>query len=707
MSKVISTPFIALAIFLLLGAGVALGTILLGGSGDVQLQKGLVAHWEFNGNTKDSTPNRRSGTLTGDAAVTANDRKGQANSALTIDGTGDYVTLGDVTFLDGLSEYTVSAWYNFTDISSQGPVVAKWRKSAGGVDCNFLIDLYVSTIRTIIGQGTSCGGAGDPSGSTISTATTADVWHHVVMTKTSTTHTMYYDGALVSSLANAATFVDNAEPLVIGAKTDDGVVTADGADTGLIDDVRIYTRALSAAEVAALYDAYDPRVQVADTQKGLVGHWKFDGNAKDSTPNQLKGTNNGADLTTDRKGQSNKAYDFVSANSDYITLPSGTGNYTSGFAITGWLKTTTTSNGRPLINRRGGTTQYDIFLDNSGTNIAIYTGGGSWVTWTNATVNDGSWHHIALVFSSSTSATMYFDGVSKGGKTLSPAISSQSVTAVIGANTGGSANHFNGQMDDIRLYNRTLSAAEITELYESYDNRVSVSTLQKGLVGNWTFDDAADGTAKDSTPYRNGGTVTGATTTTDRKGQSNKAYSFDGTNDELDVGDADTFSFGDGSNDSTMTITAWINATDTAANRDIVTKWAADDVPQAEWVFRVDSSDKLAFFARDVSAGVNINRTSDSAVTQGSWIHVVVTYDGTGGATAMNGVTLYSNGASIASTATNNAGYVAMEPDTASVVIGEQHDPASNDFNGSIDDVRIYNRVLTAAEITALYESYR
>ena len=75
-----------------------------------------------------------------------------------------------------------------------------------------------------------------------------------------------------------------------------------------------------------------------------------------------------------------------------------------------------------------------------------------------------------------------------------------------------------------------------------------LSKLNKGLVGHWTMsqDSLKSPTIiADKTPYENDGTIYGATFTTDRKGQANKAMSFDG-NDYIDCGNDESLNFGTG-----------------------------------------------------------------------------------------------------------------------------------------------------------------
>lgn len=145
--------------------------------------------------------------------------------------------------------------------------------------------------------------------------------------------------------------------------------------------------------------------------------------------------------------------------------------------------------------------------------------------------------------------------------------------------------------------------------------------------------------------------------------------------------DTDNLSFGNGTADSAVSGIALVNVTDTAAVRAIVTKY---DTSNIEWRFIVDVNDKLNFVVTDNSAGVEAFRVSDSAITQGSWRLFGFSYDGRGGATAADGMTLYQDGAVIASTASNNAGYVAMENLTAAVEIGSRTAHTAHFFDGSM-----------------------
>ena len=103
-----------------------------------------------------------------------------------------------------------------------------------------------------------------------------------------------------------------------------------------------------------------------------------------------------------------------------------------------------------------------------------------------------------------------------------------------------------------------------------------------------------------------------------------------------------------------------------------------------------------------------ISIVSDSAISTG-WHLFSCTYDGTGGATAANGVILYVDGAVVNSTGTNNANYTAMQNDAEEVRIGSQRnsgDSANENFwEDEIDEVSVFSDVLTSTEVAVLYST--
>ncbi len=176
-----------------------------------------------------------------------------------------------------------------------------------------------------------------------------------------------------------------------------------------------------------------------------------------------------------------------------------------------------------------------------------------------------------------------------------------------------------------------------------------------------------------------------------------RALEFNGTSQYVEIADHDDFSFGNGSNDSPFSISARINM-DSATSFVIASKWIADT--QQEWDFWFSQS-KIFFNIFELDNWrVWQGRKYNTALSTGQWYHVVATYDGSGGATAHDGMKIYIDG--VRKDDTDNNGldpYTAMSDGTAPVWIGRR---GTTEADGKIDEVRIYNRELGATEIAEM-----
>lgn len=172
--------------------------------------------------------------------------------------------------------------------------------------------------------------------------------------------------------------------------------------------------------------------------------------------------------------------------------------------------------------------------------------------------------------------------------------------------------------------------------------------------------------------------------------------------------DAAGLTFGNGTADSAFSIIVLANITDTAAIRKLITK---DTTNQREWSFEVAANDVLQLWLWDNSVPISPLRASSSALaTQGVMTLYGATYSAaTGGATAANDITLYSNGLVLASTATNQATYVSMEDKTSAVEIGTSFAHTTGFLDGSVALALVCQKALTASEhwaIRKLCEGY-
>ena len=176
---------------------------------------------------------------------------------------------------------------------------------------------------------------------------------------------------------------------------------------------------------------------------------------------------------------------------------------------------------------------------------------------------------------------------------------------------------------------------------------------------------------------------------------------FDGVNDRAGTADSALLSFNtSGATDLPFSGSAIIRVDDIAGQFQILGKEFGTS--QMEYSFRVTATGFVMLVLRDISAAVYAIRTATSgALTEGKQYHVAFTYDGAGGASAMDSVNLYVNGALQTATSSNNANYVAMEDGTAGVTLGT-YITGGIYGEGTISSCSIYNRELTAAEVLRL-----
>lgn len=186
--------------------------------------------------------------------------------------------------------------------------------------------------------------------------------------------------------------------------------------SGVIDDVRFYNKALSETEVLALYKELNPETK-PDLQKGLIGWWKLDDNATDSTLNRNDGSITGATLTANRQGQPNKSYLF-NGKDNYINIENSTPyNDVSAVTLTAWVKSALFSNDlhQLVIGRINNTgyraTRYDFGMGiGMGTRdrLDCFFGGAEWVASITNPI-DNKWHMLTCTYDGTTTH-VYVDG---------------------------------------------------------------------------------------------------------------------------------------------------------------------------------------------------------------------------------------------------------------------------------------------------------
>jgi hypothetical protein len=298
----------------------------------------------------------------------------------------------------------------------------------------------------------------------------------------------------------------------------------------------------------------------------------------------------------------------------------------------------------------------------------------------------GVWHHVVITTS----------GVNAS-------------NADIGRVAGG---YFDGVIDDVRFYSRVLPDDQIKRLYNlggtftiNTTNEASyLNRPESGLVGWWTFD-GPDGlmggpsfgylTAPDMSGNGNKGVQnTAANIPKPIAGPLGQALEFDGVDDFVNIGDVGIL---DGTD---FTLHARIYPHDLSADEGtIVSKWNAD---LGRYSWRVGNDGSL-WFLQSEGGGCNAGltnicekRTAANAIPSRQWTQVVAVYNRNA-----NDMVFYINGTLISLDLDED--FLNPLASTADALTFGRRGDANDEFNGLIDDIRIYNRALTEEEIKRLY----
>jgi hypothetical protein len=576
------------------------------------------------------------------------------------------------------------------------------------------------------------------SGTFFATTYTPDnKWHLFTLTSDGTNAYLYIDGVFKEQVTFNFSSVTS---VTFGATNGTAFYT------GVLDDVRVYNRMLSAQEVALLYAL--GTIQTGNTPAtnssfsidqgglngGLVAYWPLDGNTTSWTTDTTKdvsGNNNAGTLvsmstsTSPMAGKIGGALQF-NGSSSYIAIPAtpfgayptsgSTSSYVLSFST--WFKTA--SNG-VILGQTGACTPPStctgfvpaIYVDTSGKVRAT-------MFWHAATTDqivstgsyqDNKWHYLVDVYNNGTE-TLYIDNVAIGSQSFPEAsYTPQPYDYFLGtgyatswpSSPSATWAYFNGSLDDVRIYNRALSAREISDLYSvgqvnvAHSNTATNTGINSGLVGYWTFDGPSinwrTNVVSDMSGKGDAGTLVNMSTSSSPvAGKIGQAMKFNsGSAQEVSLGTAPAplvFAY-----NQPFTIALWAKPSASVGSGTFDRLFSIAGSAGTFEYFIMANNNTFSF-------NVGKNGTGDisvsSAFALGQWYHIVGVYDGTN-------VTLYINGIKIGSSAYT---FGALSSSGGAVTIGGAGG-TNTVFNGTIDDVRVYNRVLSIQEVQELYTASR
>ncbi|MBI4289518.1 MAG: carboxypeptidase regulatory-like domain-containing protein, partial [Chloroflexi bacterium] len=408
---------------------------------------GLVAYYPLDGDARDYSGNDYHGMNSGGVFVPG--RKGQA---LKLDGVNNYVSAPVNINPDVMPQMTMAAWVQAS--KSTGTIISH---DDGGFDRTMDID----------DRGGGLGwSAFTGSGVLGYRPVTVGDWVFVaaVYDQNARKVTLYVNDSVYEK---AGTVGSGWKYINIGRNPSFG-----GYFPGAIDEVRIYSYALSAGEIASLRSAAGPVPVPGGTPSGstgpdgIVGYWKFDETSGNAAADSSGLGNNGAVKGTASwtpNGRIGGALTF-DGKSNYVLTPVLFSQLSSGMTWMAWAKhdapnmtwSWVFSEDSPVDNH----TQMGKMAGS--TEVVWGPQGVGSVQTKGMNVADGQWHHIAGVWEKGVGLRLYIDGALKASGAFSGSMTAKRAIRIGAKNDDFPAEKWKGAIDEARIYNRALSADDIS-----------------------------------------------------------------------------------------------------------------------------------------------------------------------------------------------------------------------------------------------------
>ncbi|WEL23556.1 LamG domain-containing protein [Candidatus Nanohalovita haloferacivicina] len=336
-------------------------------------------------------------------------------------------------------------------------------------------------------------------------------------------------------------------------------------------------------------------------------------------------------------------------------------------------------------------------------------------TTTGEPLKAGQWNHLAFSKSSS-DLRLFLNGEKVGDWGVSNKMTSSTDPIVIGHEHGGHANWFEGSMDDIRFFNRPLSSSEVAKIYSDKDENTP------GLVSHWSgessgrnltervnnseaywrtpstelvydFESIETSSATDESDNNYDGSVNGRDNGLLKGGaQIEDGYYFQGLNISGEDDYAEINSSEEFSNMTNISFSVWARPSSSDLTNDpyLIRKWT-------NYGLQIVGGSPTLFINADYDTRDQLTSETPN-LESGEWQHIVATYSG-----VTNTSRMYIDG-NLVGSATGSQGKV--EDSTEDIGFGMttySSQFGDSEFNGSIDQAKIFSQELNQSEVEKLH----
>lgn len=437
-----------------------------------------------------------------------------------------------------------------------------------------------------------------------------------------------------------------------------------------------------------------------------VAYWSFDNNVGYVVPDE-SGNGHDGTLGANNSGQGDEPvgqcgfYLEFDGNDDYVNVPDHSDlDITQELTVAVWIRPEKIpSSGLMTILSKD--ENYEFHVNSSGRINWWWRNSSNQTREFNSsdTVTINEWVHVAIVYSKSAGTqTIYLDGVASGSTSYSEDLMNNSDDLQIGNDQNFSGRYFQGDIDEVHVFNSALTQTDIQQLMTTsasfcgLDDALA-SYIFDGESWNGTLGEVSDGSGNGANATAvNGASVLGTTPAISGSPGTCQYGNFDGQNDYLvtENSSSDLQLSGD------YSMGVWVNGSPVADQNPWAGIYARTDASgnNNHWnLERDDGNDRLIIWHNNVSWDTGITLTNVS----NAWHHIGIIYSGTTVTSYLDGVQVSS--ATFATAPNTGNGHLNIGVDRTQ--------DANYVWNGLIDELFIFDKAITAGNMTTLYNQTR
>jgi hypothetical protein len=693
----------------------------------------LKALLAFDGNTADSSVSNLTSTITGSVSYSASIVKTGSqsiyfNNTISPQTAPAHFVLTPNPVHPTILPFTFCFWARTTDSAQNQTVVGLCDSSfvGGGIQCD-IIGGASSYLTAYCALPSNWSPVSTPAGSI-----TTNTWFHIAISvSTSYTATLYLNGIHQGSVTGTGT-IPRATQFIIGGSGDKG-----RGFNGYIDDFRVYDKVLGAGDILAI-----------SGRQNLATQLTFDNTTADAIGTLLAPTVTGTLAYSTNSKTGSAALDLTAntaaSSSRAVGLDYSCPQLSYPFTVSVWLNPSVNNVNYPIPICFGTSTSrvFQFTMVSTGQVYVEGCGGVASYTLSSAILPVNTWSHVVCTVVSTGFNALYING----NLIMTTAVSNQTMLNINQLRFGaplnqGDSTTYKGLIDDVRIYNSALTPSQVAGIY--YSSQRSAYVLYQQPIEALNLADLAWGTSAalpatvSAWIKNNTATAQQLTLAVNNANQNivtqhilngNYADSFNVTNNlyasgtvsissaQVKVGATSALVSGNvpgavstsylGNTSftytgNTITMMCWFNTTEFIANITWVYLQSIGTAGNGLVLYLTKSDSSLLLRANgstNTLGAAGGNGVNSSAISAG-WNHGAATWDGTNLYLYLNGV--YQGSTAFAGTSLyDNKGYF-----LAGYTNVTDSRNLYTSFNGYINDARLYNKVLTAAQIAQIYNN--